>query len=435
MDKDLKWIKKHYGEQTMHLCRELFPKILEVEGALPQILEEHFDKNKNLARDIYEDEVEEDFKNYVFSFVNKKNKPKKEVPKESAVKLFNKAGYILYPECQSEDDIQAFRKYYDNGEELCTFKGGRLTTCRVWFAVKKDVNKILRKDFKKPSRQDEYGTSVISIQVSKGSSVLSIKNRYNHAVKNPDNTFNSDLDNILDGLSGAFERDYGVQFLNLEYELEINDYVNLGGKYYHHNHEINNTYYCDNNTIIDNFQLIKLPQSQMLVEYFIVDFQQKKITTYDGRIEDSLCDSIGKIKDITFRDNILTFKVENGEDVIMKLDSQKNIISYINPNLVECGDNFLYCGEKLRELITPNLCRCGHNFLAWNEELRKADLRSLTYCGEEFIASNDKLKELNMPNLEYCGWNFLDFNKKLKDKYKNVIRESEKKDEYYQELE
>ena len=30
-------------------------------------------------------------------------------------------------------------KYYKKGEELCTFKGERLKTCRVWFAVKENV--------------------------------------------------------------------------------------------------------------------------------------------------------------------------------------------------------------------------------------------------------------------------------------------------------
>lgn len=428
MEKDLKWIKKHYGEKTMHLCRELFPKLLETDGLLPKILEEHFDRSKSLADDIDEDDVEEDFKNFVFSFAKEEEKIQTKVPKASAKTLFSRAGYILYPECKTEEEIQSFRKYYEDGEELCTFRGGRLTTCRVWFAVKKDVDKILRKNFKNPSRQDEYGTSVISIQVSKGSSVLSIKNRYNHSVKNPDNTFNSDLDNIIEGLSGAFERDYNVKFLNSDYELELFDYVNINGRFYHYNHEINNIYYCDNNTIIDNFHLIKLPQSQMLVEYFIVDFQNKKISTYDSKIEDCLCQSIGKIKDIYFKDNVLTFKVEEGDDVVLKLDSKRNIVSYVNPNLVECGDNFLYCGEKLKEIALPNLQRCGHNFLAWNEELVKADFANLQSCGDDFISSNDKLKNLYMPKLEMCGYGFFDFNKKLKERFSRQIKEAEERE-------
>ena len=64
--------------------------------------------------------------------------------------------------------IQSFKKYYAPQEELCTFLGGRLNSCDVFFAVKKDVNDIKRSDFIKPEREDKYGTSVISIQFRKG---------------------------------------------------------------------------------------------------------------------------------------------------------------------------------------------------------------------------------------------------------------------------
>lgn len=32
MNNDLKWIKKHYGEKMMHLCRDYLPSLLEKEG-------------------------------------------------------------------------------------------------------------------------------------------------------------------------------------------------------------------------------------------------------------------------------------------------------------------------------------------------------------------------------------------------------------------
>ena len=70
MEQDLKWIKKHYGEKMMHLCRKLFPVILEEEGVLPEILKEHFHPNKELAQDIMNDQAEAEFKAYVFSFLN-----------------------------------------------------------------------------------------------------------------------------------------------------------------------------------------------------------------------------------------------------------------------------------------------------------------------------------------------------------------------------
>ena len=42
---DLEYIKKHYSESLAHLCRSLFPTILEKPGLLPQILEKHFAQN------------------------------------------------------------------------------------------------------------------------------------------------------------------------------------------------------------------------------------------------------------------------------------------------------------------------------------------------------------------------------------------------------
>ena len=41
-NKDLIEIKKKYGENMSHLCRTLFPSILEKEGLLLELLLEHF---------------------------------------------------------------------------------------------------------------------------------------------------------------------------------------------------------------------------------------------------------------------------------------------------------------------------------------------------------------------------------------------------------
>ena len=54
-------------------------------------------------------------------------------------------------------------------------------------------------------RQDEYGTSVISIQFDRDDThTLSIKNRYNHKVEKPDATFSNNLNNIVAGLTKSF---------------------------------------------------------------------------------------------------------------------------------------------------------------------------------------------------------------------------------------
>ena len=53
--RELKKIKKIYGEKFSHLCRELFPLILEQEGMLLQILQEKFSKNCNTLYETIEE--------------------------------------------------------------------------------------------------------------------------------------------------------------------------------------------------------------------------------------------------------------------------------------------------------------------------------------------------------------------------------------------
>ena len=104
--------------------------------------------------DIEKEDKLEEFKNYIYSLIDVENNMERiehRTPKE----LLNEAGYDFY-ECKTEEDIQSFKKYYSKGEELCTFRGGRLEKCHVFFAVKKNVDEIRREDFSTPKRQDEY---------------------------------------------------------------------------------------------------------------------------------------------------------------------------------------------------------------------------------------------------------------------------------------
>ena len=163
MNQDLKIIKKKYGEEMMHLCRELFPTLLEQEGLLPKLLLDNFKESRSLVKDIIDNNLEEEFKNYIYNQVDVENNHEEVVSKRPE-ELLKEAGYKLY-ECHSEEEIQSFKKYYAPGEALCTFRGGRLNKCYVFFAIKENVDEIKRENFPKPQRQDEYGTSVISIQL------------------------------------------------------------------------------------------------------------------------------------------------------------------------------------------------------------------------------------------------------------------------------
>ena len=71
MNNELKQIKKIYGEDTMKLCRTLFPTILEHEGLLSNILAKHFAPTKFLAKEIIKEDKVNEFKNYIYGFYNK----------------------------------------------------------------------------------------------------------------------------------------------------------------------------------------------------------------------------------------------------------------------------------------------------------------------------------------------------------------------------
>ena len=444
MNKDLKIIKKKYGEEMMHLCREIFPIILEHEGLLPKLLLDNFKESRSLVKDIIYNRLEERFKNYIYSKVDVENNYEEVVYKRPD-ELLKEAGYILY-ECHSEEEIQSFKKYYASGEELCTFNGGRLDRCFVFFAIKENVNEIKRENFPKPERQDEYGTSVISIQFTRDNShTLSIKNRYNHRVNNPDSTFGNNLDNIIPGLTNSFDKYYGMHQSHLQGGFEIPRYVKArDGKFYKYNYEINNIYYCENNVIIDNFEVKEYPHEQYIIfDYFILDLKNKLIQKYwnDMELEDSFPNTIGTIKDIKIENdkdnkNILIKTDDSDEvDVIITLDKQNRIITYKNnkvknisesflyynnsltsielPNATSIGDRFLYYNKILTEIQLPNVTSIGNSFLYFNKSLTHIELPNVINIGNGFLESNDSLISIELPNVISIGDYFLYYNNSL----------------------
>jgi len=407
MKSDFEIIKKKYGENFAKLCRTLFPTILEKQGLLPQILEEKFEPSRFLYNDIVENKMENEFKNFIYKYANINYKEHKEI-NETPEELFDKAGYKLI-KCETNEDVLSFKKYYKKGEELCTFRDPRrIKNYHIFWAIKKNVDEIERENFKNPKRQDEYGTSVISLQFSKGKcSTLSIKNRYNHTVDNPDATFSNDLENIQAGLTDSFEKYYNIDLSLTNSGFEIPNYVMANdGKFYRYNVEIDNAYFCPNNIVISNGKVNRYDKSRYeLFDYFILD--KKEPWLYIGvMMNDSFVDTFYNLKKVEIK------KLENGDRLFIFTNKKKQqfelvvnkfnqIIKYTNNYVTKIDKYFLSNNVSLTEFTANDLRKVGAGFLYRNKKLKTFNAEKLKEVGSDFLYENKDLTDFNAKNLEY----------------------------------
>ena len=412
---ELKKIKKIYGEKFKNLCRSMFPVILEQEGRLLSILENKFSHNCNsLYESITKNGLETEFKNLIFEEFDPERKETEKTEERSPYEILDEAGYNLY-ECKTEEDIQSFRKYYAPNEVLCTiYMGGRLNTRDCFFAVRKDVEKIKRENFTNPQKEDEYSTSVLGIQFTRDARcTVDIISRYNHTVSNPNCTLGNNLDRLAPGLSQSFTnllKERGLNFNNSQIKtgFEIPGYTLAGdGKYYKYNMEVNGTYYCPNNIIIENGvprEAIPLDRG-MVIDNFCIDFKNKEIKLLDNQIADSFVHGLQDIEKMEVEKSendgkvIKVYLSNKDEPAVIGVDKDNQIIKYEN-QYIEVSYGFLRNNTALAELNLPKLQRAGDNFLRCNIALKKLNLPELQKAEAFFLRNNTTLTELNLPKLQ-----------------------------------
>lgn len=266
------------------------------------------------------------------------------------ITLLDRAGYDAYI-ADTLEKQNAISKYYALGEELCTFRDDdRFKKYYIINAVRKDVDKIKRGN--PPQRDDEYGTSVISIQVLKTGGFISIKNRYNHTVQNCDNTLNSNPDNIIMGLSDAIKHHFHVDFSAQHVPLPSH-YVLMNGQICKYNSEIANVYFGEDFYAKDG-QVHEIDKNSeiMIGNGILFDDKQKRFIdltsmndteTTRYRFVMTLNNAI-QGKKITVQNNPLggrdiladgvpVLTVENGEIVYINLPGKQDCI-----DLAECSN-------------------------------------------------------------------------------------------------
>lgn len=450
MAKDYDILKKYYGEKFAQWCRSNFPTISEMgDGVLSGHIMSLFAPNKSLYDDLYFKDLESETKSYISAMFFKNNKPKEVKEEEPPAVLMKKAGYTLY-ECQTVQDVERFKHYYLPQEQLCTFKdvAGRLDRCHVFFAVKDDVDKINRKDFVNPRRQDQYGTSVISLQFTKGGggyNDLSIKNRYNHTVDDPDATFSNDLENIYPGLTDSFAQHYGFEVNPIVERFAIPWYITANdGKMYRYNLEEGGAYYCADNVVIKDGKVHQLDKySKILVGNYIFDIHKKTIhrafennletldiNDYDippvemnENLDDAFIASIGKISKMEVAkgeirgSRVIKITNKDGKDVYITIDRNNDMVAVMDNEVKEFGDEYLAQFNNIEKMQMDNLEKCGDNFALRNRKFSNINFPNLKYCGRNFLYLNPKILTFNAPNIISVGDNFCYNDRILKKLY------------------
>lgn len=203
----------------------------------------------------------------------------RETTQEEIIEDFKKAGYdtVIFDD---EERIAECKKYYAAGEVICTYNNlsGRMSQYHMLVAIKKDIDKIQRS--KTPQREDEYGTSILNIQIAKNGSHMSIKNRYNHTVSECDSTLNNNLDLLVPGLQTKVLGYYNIASLNKNKNYYKN-IVNINGVYLKYVTEVENVYF--GNFVLDSKNGVRFADNGRYYvntdrdNLCVLDFHDKKV--------------------------------------------------------------------------------------------------------------------------------------------------------------
>lgn len=274
----------------------------------------------------------------------------RETTQEEIIEDFNKAGYdtVIFDD---EEKIAEYKKYYADGEVICTYNNlaERMRQYHMIVAVKKDIDKIQRS--KAPQRDDEYGTSILNIQIAKNGSHMSIKNRYNHTVNECDSTLNNNLDMLVLGLQAKVLGYYNIASLNNN-KCYYNRIVNINGIYLKYNREAHNVYFGD--FVLDNANGARFTDhSKYYVkvnddywnEPYVLDFQKKEvIQLFDVRYQNSKSALLTR----AMKENLLNSgnKEEADNLNIIFPDATKELLQYRKKALQYVANNYGYDFQK-----------------------------------------------------------------------------------------
>lgn len=383
---------------------------------------------------------------------------------KSPFELLKEAGYEAFYADSLEKQNQ-IEPYYAENEALCTFMDkSRYIRYHIIHAIKEGAEKLKRSDFKgKEKREDAYATSVLSIQILKEGGFISIKNRYNHGVDNSDNTFNSNPDNIIKGLSLSLKRHFNVDFSSQEKDLPIG-YQYIDGKIYQIHTERDHIYFGDRFYIQNGVVHFLDKDFEMVVDDFIIDLKRRKVYYPEATgplnrvgqisqeqsnlhllIEDEIKDKVVRVsksgdEKAFFANGNLILKVKGNQLTHLYLPtSKRQAISLFNfhptievfesvfvseiqgtsfyhcpclkevkmPLVKEVLEMFMVNNKALVEVDFPSLEKMGKNAFIQLPSISKLVFFSLKEVGPYCLRELNGLTKLSAPQLEKVGLNSL----------------------------
>lgn len=334
--------------------------------------------------------------------VNDDNTASEQVPGDPFV-LLDEAGYKAF-HANTLEKQNSIKGYFQERELLCTFNdSSRYKNYHIVHAIKKDVDQIKREDFMgQEERQDAYGTSVISIQMLKTGGFISIKNRYNHAVAGCDNTFKSNPDNIIEGLSSALKDHFHVDF-SASGSFLPEGYVATREHIFKYHEERNDIYYGDQCWLEDGkVEVVDKSSGDALFDGFLFDNETKTLQKIDSKYGDSFDDDFNRYyggnPGLSVQDGNLTL---NGEILIGAEKSR--IKTLCLPEFKEMSGNSLSCAKSLISFEASGLIKMGENCLSDVPSLTKLKILRLETMGDNCFNSAQSLPIFYAPKLKTMG--------------------------------
>ena len=357
------------------------------------------------------------------------------------LELLDEAGYFAYYVTNLKDQ-NAIQKYYRPDEELCTFYDpNRYIKCIIINAIKKNVRDFNRADFKgHEEREDDYATSVLSIQIPREGGRIRILNRYNHTVENSDNTFDGNPDKIIPGLAAALLQKFKIDFTVKEAKLP-DGFVILDDKIFRYQTERGNTYIGQGYYVQNQTLHLLDPNTEIMLDHYVFNIQTGKLTNLfrEYCMPDSFpavfqSEIQGKTLQLTQNKDHGHTLWANGQPILTEKDG--NIVSFTTqvkrldgrafmqysqhlhtlnaPNLTNLPDGTLFENTDLEILNTPNLKEIGNSVLTHNTEMRTLNMPFVKTIGDSFLENNIFLYQFSAPNVVQIGDYFLNGNKFLR---------------------